>query len=156
MKCSIEQETVVTYSQTQQITILRETVASAYGKITRALSGIGDKDIDQMDIENFLEYIEQQRLTAMPHRGCHWDRVLKWAEFFALQISGYAKAIESFVPSSQKAAKLILTCCYSLIEVSSTSLIGRILLKRCSLDKIMLAPFLRPLVFFMNSGFPFR
>ncbi len=107
----------ITYSQTQQVTILQETVALASGKVIRALNGISEKDIGLMNVEHFLEYIERQRLTAMPHRGCHWDRVLKWAEYFALQISGYANAIENFVPSSQRAVKLMLTCCYSLIEV---------------------------------------
>ena len=54
----------------------------------------------------------------MPHRGSQWDKVLKWAEFFALQISGYASAIESFVPDIQKAAKLIWAASRTLLEVS--------------------------------------
>ena len=54
----------------------------------------------------------------MPHRGSRWDKVLKWAEFFALQISGYAKALESFVPDSHTAAKLIWVASQTLLEVS--------------------------------------
>lgn len=70
-----------------------------------------------MTIEGFLEYIERQRLTYMPHRGSRWDKVLKWAEFFALQISSYAMAVESFVPDSKVAAKLIWSASRTLLEV---------------------------------------
>ena len=54
----------------------------------------------------------------MPHRGSRWDKVLKWAEFFALQISGYVKAVEAFVPQSFMAAKLIWAASHTLLEVS--------------------------------------
>ena len=109
-----------------------------------------------MSIENLLEYIERQRLTAMPHRGCHWDRVLKWAEFFALQVSGYAIAIEDFVPASQKAAKLIWTCCHSLIEASTASCNDMVSLTGYSLVKTMPHPLQKLSASSMNLAFPFR
>ena len=146
----------MTYSQDQQVTVLQETVTSTSGKLIRELGNIGKEHIQFMSIEKFLEYIERQRLTAMPHRGCHWDRVLKWAEFFALQISGYSNAIENFVLSSQKAAKLMWTCCHSLIEVSVVPATCVPLLKYQSLDKIMPVPFQRPSASSMSSDSPFR
>ena len=54
----------------------------------------------------------------MPHRGSRWDKVLKWAEFFAIQMSGYEDAVRSFVPDSIEAAKLIWVACRVLLDVS--------------------------------------
>jgi hypothetical protein len=73
--------------------------------------------IDSMTVENFLEQIECDRLTNMPRRGSRWDNVLKWAEFFALQISRYENAVHSFVPDSRHAAKMIWAASCALIEV---------------------------------------
>lgn len=75
--------------------------------------------IDSMNMESFLEYIEDERLTNMPQRGCRWDKVLQWAEYFALQISGYEMVLAPFVPDSREAAQLIWASCRSLIEVCS-------------------------------------
>ena len=74
--------------------------------------------IEVTSINSFLDFIERERLTHMPHRGSKWDKVLKWAEFFAVQISGYAEVVKSFVPDSKEAAKLIWAASRSLLEVS--------------------------------------
>lgn len=73
-------------------------------------------------MEDFLEFIERERLTHMPHRGSHWDKVLKWAEFFSLQVSGYANTVDSFIADSKLAARLIWTACRALLQVSSNIL----------------------------------
>jgi hypothetical protein len=54
----------------------------------------------------------------MPHRGSRWDKVLGWAEFFAIEIYSYAKSVEPFVPSSKDAAKLVLAASCVLLDVS--------------------------------------
>ena len=77
--------------------------------------------ISSITISGFLKYIERERLTSMPHRGSRWDKVLKWAEFFALQVSGYSTVVEPFVPDSKDAAKLILAACRVLLEVGFSS-----------------------------------
>ena len=61
----------------------------------------------------------------MPHRGSHWDKVLKWAEFFSLQVSGYANAVDSFIAESKVAAKLIWTACRALLQVWDSNLSNR-------------------------------
>ena len=111
-------ETSVSFSKDQQITVLHETVISTWGKFVAEFDQVDDDYIQLMTIDGYLEYIERQRLTHMPHRGSRWDKVLKWAEFFGLQVSAYAKAIESFVPDSQNAAKLIWAASRTLLEVS--------------------------------------
>ena len=52
--------------------------------------------------------LEQAMLTAPSHSR---------AEFFALQISGYSKAVEGFVRDSDQAAKLIWAAACALLEV---------------------------------------
>lgn len=74
-----------------------------------------------MTIEGFLDYIERERLTHMPHKGSKWDKVLKWAEFFAIQTRGYELAVGSFVPDSGVAAKLIWVAMRVLLGVSETT-----------------------------------
>lgn len=70
-----------------------------------------------MKIEAFLEYITTQRLTHLPHRGSIFDKVLRFAEFFALQIANYAKAIGPFVPASSDAAHTIYVLLRVLLQV---------------------------------------
>ncbi|KAH0165473.1 hypothetical protein KCU67_g4718, partial [Aureobasidium melanogenum] len=74
-----------------------------------------------MNIETFSDYIARERLSSMPCRGSLWDRVLRWAEFYALQIDNYAKKIESFVPESQYATKQIYTLLRSIVELGEAN-----------------------------------
>ena len=85
------------------------------------LDAVDESLIYDMAIEEYFEYIERQRLTYMPHRGSHWDKVLKWAELFGLQISTFANTVEPFVVDSKLAAKLVWTACRSLLDVRITS-----------------------------------
>lgn len=114
---SSSSETHLSFAKDQQITVLQETVISTLGKFVAQFDRVDEHYIHSMTIDGFLEYIERQRLTYMPHRGSRWDKVLKWAEFFGLQISGYAKTVESFVPDSKLAAKLIWAASRTLLEV---------------------------------------
>lgn len=103
----------------QQITILEETVIWTCQKFIAEFDEVDERHIHSMNVEEYFEYIERQRLTHMPHRGSHWDKVLKWAEFFGLQISGYANTVEPFTAESKFAARLIWTACRALLEVWS-------------------------------------
>jgi hypothetical protein len=115
------ESSVHTFSSEQQITVLRHTVTSTRAKLICELAHVNERYIDSMTMEHFLEYIESERLTNMPQRGSRWDKVLKWAEFFALQISGYENTVSSFIPHSKGAAKLIWASCRVLVEVSYTN-----------------------------------
>lgn len=109
--------TAASYTREQQITILEETVSLTRQKFIADFDEVDEHYIQRMNVEDYFEYIERQRLTYMPHRGSHWDKVLKWAEFFGLQISGYADTVEPFTAESRFAAKLIWTACRALLEV---------------------------------------
>lgn len=117
-------QSTTSFSSEQQVTVLHESVITVRRKFINELDDVEDSSIESVAIENVLEYIERQRLIHMPHRGSHWDKVLKWAEFFALQVSRYATAAEKFVTESKAAAKLIWTASKCLLDVSvSTQLV---------------------------------
>jgi hypothetical protein len=109
-----------TFTNDQHVTVLRQTVITTRSRLISELSHVDAHYIDSMTVESFLKYTEHQRLTHMPRRGSRWDRVLTKAEFFALQISRYQKAVHSFVPDSRNAAKMIWAAARVLIEVSPT------------------------------------
>jgi hypothetical protein len=108
------------FTSDQQVTVLRESIIPIRRRFIAELQYVDEQYIDGMSFDSFFEYIERERLTHMPHQGSRWDRVLKWAEFFALQVSRYERAIAPFVPSSKAASKLILAACRTLLEVYLT------------------------------------
>ena len=103
--------------------MLHETVVSTWAKFIDDFGYVDEHYIRSITISGFLKYIERERLTSMPHRGSRWDKVLKWAEFFALQVSGYSTVVEPFVTDSKDASRLILTACRVLLEVNYSSLL---------------------------------
>ncbi|KAL8686524.1 MAG: hypothetical protein Q9224_005422, partial [Gallowayella concinna] len=111
------QSSAGSHSSEQQITILKETVIVTCQKFITHFDGCQKHHIYDLTIEEYLDFIERQRLTYMPHRGSHWDKVLKWAEFFGLQISSFATAMEKLVIESKSAAKLIWTACRALLQL---------------------------------------
>jgi len=115
-----------TFTSDQHVTVLRQTVITTRSRLISELSHVDAHYIDSMTVESFLKYTERQRLTHMPRRGSRWDRVLTKAEYFALQISRYEKAVHSFVPDSRNAAKMIWAAARVLIEVSATDLYNNV------------------------------
>jgi hypothetical protein len=107
-----------TFTSNQQVTVLRQTVITTRAKLISDLSYVNDHYIDSLTGESFLEFLRHQRMTQVPKLGSRRDKVLSWAEFFALQISAYEKAVSSFVPDSKGAARLIWASCSVLLKVS--------------------------------------
>jgi hypothetical protein len=105
------------FAMDQQVTVLRDIVVDIQKRFICEFHYVDEHYIDVITIEEFLEYIEQERLTHMPHKGSKWDRVLKWAEFFALQVARYERAVSPFVPDSKLASKLIWAASRVLLEV---------------------------------------
>jgi hypothetical protein len=107
-----------TFTSDQQVTLLRHTVITTRAKLISNLSYVNDHYIDSQTGESFLEFLRHQRMTQVPKLGSRQDKVLSWAEFFALQISAYEKALSPFVPDSKNAARLIWASCSVLLKVS--------------------------------------
>lgn len=66
-------------------------------------------------VEAFYDAIAKIRLHQMPHDNSRWDKVLKWAEFFALQVQGYSDEVSKFADYADAAASLIWAGTLSLI-----------------------------------------
>lgn len=105
------------FSSDQQVTILQDTITATKHSFCTHFDSWTENSLDVSTIEGFLEYIEYERLTHIPHRGSTLDRVLKWAEYFAIQVSGYARAVAPFIAGSDIAAQLILEGSKALLEV---------------------------------------
>ncbi|KAL9029307.1 MAG: hypothetical protein Q9196_002433 [Gyalolechia fulgens] len=118
---SESRSTTASYSTEQQITVLKEAVSATCTRFVADFDDVDDQYIHHTTIEDFFEFIERERLTHMPHRGSHWDRVLKWAEFFSLQVSGYADTVDSFIAESKLAARLIWTACRALVQLGPSN-----------------------------------
>ena len=100
---------------------MHESITSVRRNFIADLDDVEESTIEGIGMDDVFEYIERQRLTHMPHRGSHWDKVLKWAEFFALQMSDYAGALERFAPEGKTAARLIWIAIQRLLSVSVPS-----------------------------------
>lgn len=105
------------YTNGDLITVIRDTVMDTRGRIIATFDRIDAGLLDKMTIEGFSDAVARERLSSMPHRGSLWDRVLRWAEFYALQIATYAETIGPFVPESRSAAKQIFTLLRSLLDL---------------------------------------
>ena len=104
------------YSSTEQLTMVEEVITIVRRKIIQ-LDNVDEDYIKSTTIESFLEFITKERLTRVPHRGSLWDRVLKYAEYFALQISAYGRSIRAFAPQSERGSQLALANCRLLLEL---------------------------------------
>ncbi|RDW91807.1 hypothetical protein BP5796_01201 [Coleophoma crateriformis] len=104
-------------SASQQWTVFQEICSHTRDCLLREIEDVDSYYIDSLSLENFINYIELERLAHMPARGSRYDKILRWAEFFALQISGYEVSIRSSIPETKAAAKLILASCRVLIEL---------------------------------------
>lgn len=68
-------------------------------------------------VEVFFDIIARIRLHQMPHHGSRWDKVLKWAEFFATQVQIHSEVVSQFADYANKAARIIWSSSLSLIKV---------------------------------------
>ena len=117
------------FSEDHQIAIVKITTRKLRVRVVQELDDVDDSFLEKMTIEAFLEYLTIERLRHMPHRGSRWDEVLKYAEYFSLQISAYGESVGPFVPESRNAAHLALANCYLLLEVFPPAAIAMIELR---------------------------
>lgn len=94
-----------------------------------------------------LSTLEQELLTLCFHLR---------AEIFALQISGYSKAVKGFVRDSDQAAKLIWAAASALLEARFLVAFLVFVLMQHSSARVTPKPLTRPLPSFMSSDYPFR
>ncbi|KAK0672772.1 hypothetical protein QBC41DRAFT_343650 [Cercophora samala] len=101
---------------TVQLTRVLETSKEIRGRIYK-LGDYTETYFKHVDIESYLEYISDERLIHMPRRGSDWDRVLKSAQFFGLQLSGLGSNVGEFCLGAQQASITALGSTQILLEI---------------------------------------
>jgi hypothetical protein len=93
-----------------------KTIFEVRSKIVK-LDDVTEEYLDEISLELYLEYIYDERLIHMPRKGGKWDRVLRAAEFFGIQIQTFGKEMQRLVPEHEDTTRHILACCRNLLEV---------------------------------------
>jgi hypothetical protein len=107
-----------TASQQDQILIVQDVFSSLETKLREELKSSKDEWLaDGMSIETFLGYIGGERLRRMPPRGSRWDKILKWAEYFASSLSFFEESVEGYMASSKETVELVFGCLRVLLQV---------------------------------------
>ncbi len=75
-------------------------------------------------MKSFYDFVAKDRLRRMPHKGSRWDKILRWAEYFAAQVSLYHESVGPFVPNSEETAVLLWASCRILLQVSIGGPVG--------------------------------
>ncbi|EPE09363.1 nacht domain protein [Ophiostoma piceae UAMH 11346] len=95
-------------------------IAEVVQYVTGLFSKLGDYEVNMLhraDLESYLEYIADERLIHMPRKGSDWDRVLRTAQFFGLQVWRFGEKVGKFAPESRQAAVAALASCQMLLEI---------------------------------------
>lgn len=109
---------------TQSITRQREiTVTKEYHRRLVVSTKVEIPNVESE--ESFLNFVANERLHRMPHRGSRWDKILRWAEYFATQVSALHEAVSSFVPNSTETAQVVWAGCRILLQVSPSRICCR-------------------------------
>ncbi|KUJ18660.1 uncharacterized protein LY89DRAFT_683570, partial [Mollisia scopiformis] len=105
-------------SDARKITILRDAVQRVVANYRSKFHNSTDEFLGSCTtIDKFFDYVAGIRLRQIPHHSSRWDKVLKWAEFFAAQVYGYSDEVGHFLASSDRAASIIWASCRSLLEL---------------------------------------
>lgn len=101
---------------------VKEQYATSRSQAYRVLgSNFGGYAFDT-SITGLLEWIRDERLIRLPHKGGSWDRVLIAAQHFAEQVHRFNIAIESFASEINAATNLVFGQCLLLLEVCESLL----------------------------------
>ncbi|KAK3390788.1 hypothetical protein B0H63DRAFT_410784 [Podospora didyma] len=103
-------------STTIRLTRLIETTRTIRGNIC-TLGDYNETYFKAVDLESYLEYISVERLIHMPRRGSDWDRVLKAAQFFGLQLWRLGINVGHFCPDTEAASVTALGSTQILLEI---------------------------------------
>lgn len=103
-------------SNMESAEIVREQYFSVRNRCQRELGASVGHNVLETSLADLHEWIRNERLTTLPHKGGSWDRVLISAHHFAEQVCSLGEAIESFAPESGAASNLVFGQCLLLLE----------------------------------------
>ncbi|KAF2715445.1 NACHT domain-containing protein [Pleomassaria siparia CBS 279.74] len=98
--------------------LVQESAAALQKKSTAELGAGVYQGISDMSYIRFLEWVRSERLTALPHKGSRWDKVLIRAVYFAEQLHNFDQAIQGFALDSTTAAAIGFGHARLLLELS--------------------------------------
>ncbi|KAK5657776.1 hypothetical protein OQA88_2849 [Cercophora sp. LCS_1] len=99
-----------------QITRLVETSRTIRGHICK-LGEYDESFFNVLDLDSYLEYLSEERLIHMPRRGSDWDRVLRAAQCFGLQLWAFGDAIGQFCSGTEATSITALGSTQILLEL---------------------------------------
>lgn len=103
---------------TRKITTLQDAAQRSVAIYRRELGSSSEKFLTScQSVETFFDEIAGIRLRQMPHHSSRWDKVLKWAEFFAAQVQGYSDEVSQFADYADQAARIIWASSLSIIKL---------------------------------------
>ncbi|MCJ1311567.1 hypothetical protein MMC25_005240 [Agyrium rufum] len=121
---AVTQEQSLTRTSSVQLTRVIEKTRTIRERIICELDDVDDHYFEILDIESYLEFIATERLVHMPRKGSPWDRSLKTAEFFGLQLHNFGTAISHFVPEDKYVSNTALAGCRMLLELGHNNAVA--------------------------------
>jgi hypothetical protein len=116
-QASVQEQRETTHSHSLEITRVTHVTAAVRTLVYR-LDDYDESFFRGVSLASYLEWISTERLIHMPKRGSDWDRVLKAAQFFGLQIWSFGEKICTFCEDGKTSAITALGSCQVLLEVS--------------------------------------
>ncbi|KAH8889183.1 hypothetical protein GQ53DRAFT_870157 [Thozetella sp. PMI_491] len=106
------------FSSTAHVSITRvvEITHTIHDNICH-LEEYDDAFFQQMDLPSYLEYVDDKRIFHMPRRGSDWDRVLRAAQFFGIQLWSFAEKIGPSSAEIRTASITALASCRVLLDI---------------------------------------
>lgn len=113
--------TTLSRTSSYKVTHVYDTARSIIRRILGELDDVDEHHFTSTTYDSYLEYIADERLVRMPHKGSHWDNVLKSAEFFGVEIHLFSKIVGHFVHESHSISLSALANLRLLLEVCTNS-----------------------------------
>jgi len=92
------------------------------------------QSVEETSFVNLVEYIRQERLSTLPHKGSRWDTALIRAIYFADKLQKFESSVQGFASGSNAAAQLGYGHVRLLLEVSYP-LARPLLVKGCCIGR---------------------
>ena len=108
----------VTSSSTSHVALNR--VVEVTQSVHSHICGLEEYDnafFESVDLPSYLEYVDDERLFKMPRRGSDWDRVLRAAQFFGIQLWSFGEKMGPSSVEVRNASITALAACRVLLEV---------------------------------------
>ncbi|KAK0641655.1 hypothetical protein B0T16DRAFT_380569 [Cercophora newfieldiana] len=106
----------VTTTSSIHLTRITEVSRAIRGDICR-FGDYTETFFKKLDLRSYLEYISDERLIHMPRRGSDWDRVLRAAQCFGLQLWWFGTGVGQFCSGTESASITALGSTQILLEI---------------------------------------